>query len=616
MLQYKKLIIFFLYMGILYKIFPFLHWIKELKDTDTLKRDIVAGLSVSFILIPQSMAYAQLAWLPIEVGLYTAFIPVIIAALFGSSPQMSTWPVTIVSLMTATALAPLAVSGTEGYALYASLLAFFTGLLYLLIWNLRLWIIVDFLSHPVIVWFTNAAALLTITSQLSKIFWVSSEKGSHYLETLYNLWNHIVFETHIATFICGIASIAFLVTIWKLFPKSPKVLFLLILSIALSYFLWYWENYGGKIVEHIPSQLPSFSIDFLAFSLAELSPYDVFRLGLFAIVIWLIGFTESISVAKFVSYTTKKPLAPNKELIGQWLANMSSSLFGWYGVAGSFSKTAVNLKSWAKTGFTSVVTWAMVWVTLLYLTPFLYHLPIATLAAIIIVAVAHMIRFKPLSKAWKIEKHDAFIWYVTFFTTLAFTPNIEIWVLIWVTLSLILFIYRSMRPKVTQMSLYKDGTYRDVDLFGLKTSPHIWVYRFDGNLFFANTGYFESQILNYISEKKKISYVILDFEWVNNIDSSAEEMLRNLVLRLKDNDIKVYITGVRTKVFEKLNISKFIKRFWEKRIMLNISEALARIEKKADKKIELAPLLDYAKDKKKEPELEKKVIKKIEKIWD
>lgn len=588
----------------------------ELRDSNILKRDIIAWLSVSFILIPQSMAYAQLAGLPIEVGLYTAFIPVIIAALFWSSPQMSTGPVTIVSLMTATALAPIAANWVEWYVAFASLLAFFTGCIYLLIWSLRMWFIVDFLSHPVIVGFTNAAAILTITSQLSKIFWVSVEKWSNYIITLYNLAFSIISNTHIATFVCWVSSIAFLIFIGKFFPKIPKVLFLLLFSITLSYILWYSVNYWWSTVGFIPGELPDISLHFLSYSLENLDFLSIMRLLLFSTIIGLIGFTESISVAKFVSYTTKKPLAPNKELIGQWLANLSSSFFGGYWVAWSFSKTAVNLKAWATTWLTSVVTGLMVWVTLLFFTPMLAYLPVATLAAIIIVAVTHMIRFAPLSKAWKIEKHDAVIWYITFLTTIACTPNIEIWVLVWVVLSLILFIYRSMRPKVIELSLYKDGTYRDSDLFGLKTSSDIWVYRFDGSLYFANAWYFESSILNYISEKKNISYIILDFEWVNNIDSSAEEMLGNLVDRLKENNTKVYITWIRTKVFEKLTNSKFIKTFWEKRIMLGIGEALKRIKQKSDKKLDLLPLVEYEKDKKKSPELEKKLIKKMEKIGD
>lgn len=601
------------FMHIIHKIFPFLEWIVELKDKNVLKRDILAWLSVSFILIPQSMAYAQLAWLPIEVWLYTAFIPVIIAALFWSSPQMSTGPITIVSLMTATALAPIAISWTSWYVAYASLLAMFIGFIYLLIWCLRMWVIVDFLSHPVIIGFTNAAAILTITSQLAKVFGVSPEKSDNYITNLYYLSSSIISDTHVATAVCGIISIIFLICFWKLFPKLPKVLFLLIFSIVFSYLFWYWPIYDWIIVGNIPSNLPWISLDFLYTSISWSSFQDILRLFIFAVVISLIGFTQSISVAKYVSYSTKKPLNANKELIGQWLANITSSLFGWYGVAWSLSKTAVNLKAWAKTGLTSVVTGWMVWITLLFLTPILGFLPVATLAAIIILAVINMIRFSPLHKAWKIEKHDAIIWYITFITTLIFSPNIEIWVLIGVLLSLVFFIYRSMRPKVIELSLYKDNTYRDVDLFGLKTSKDIGLYRFDWSLYFANAWHFESSILNYIANKKDISFIILDFEWVNNIDSSAEQMLWNLIRQLRENNVKVYITGVRTRVLEKLLVSKFIKKFWEKRILLNIREALEAIKEDA-KKLDFWPLISYKKDKNKSPELEKKVLKQITKI--
>lgn len=597
------------------KVFPFLEWIQDLKSKSVLKRDILAGLSVSFILIPQSMAYAQLAWLPIEVWLYTAFIPVIIAALFGSSPQMSTWPITIVSLMTATALAPIAVSGTSWYIAYASLLALFIWFIYILIGCLRMWVIVDFLSHPVIIGFTNAAAILTISSQLAKIFWVNPEKSTNYITQIYYLWNSIISELHIATTLCWFLSILFLIIFARKFPKLPKVLFLLIFSIIFSYFTWYWVTHNWMIVWNIPSQLPHISVDFLYTSASILSFQDILRLFIFSIIISLIGFTQSISVAKYVSYTTKKPLSPNRELIGQGLANITSSLFGWYAVAWSLSKTAVNLKAWARTGLTSVITGWMVWITLLFFTPILSYLPVATLAAIIILAVVNMIRFSPLHRAWKIEKHDAIIWYLTFFTTLIFAPNIEVWVLIWVLLSLIFFIYRSMRPKVTELWLYQDGTYRDVDLFWLKTSKDISVYRFDWSIYFANAGFFESTILNFIAEKKKISYIILDFEWVNNIDSSAEQMLWNLIRQLKENEVKVYITWVRTKVLEKLIVSNFIKKFWEKRILLNIQEALISI-KNNSKKLDLWPLTWYKKDKNRSPELEKKVIKQIRKIAD
>ena len=171
-----------------------------------------------------------------------------------------------------------------------------------------------------------------------------------------------------------------------------------------------------------------------------------------------------------------------------------------------------------------------------------------------------------------------------------------------------------MRPKVIEIGIYKDGTYRDIDLFWLASTENIGVYRFDGSLYFANAGYFESSILNYISLKKNISVIILDFEWVNNIDSSAEEMLWNLVNRLKENNTKVYITGTRTRVFEKLTASWFIKKFWNKHIRLNIPEALKHITEKEGKKVDVSHLLAYTQDKQKIPELEKKILKKIWKI--
>ena len=593
---------------------PFLSWAEKLKEKGVLQRDIIAGISVGLILIPQSMAYADLAGLPIYVGLYTAFLPVIVGALFGSSGQMSTWPVTIVSLMTATALAPIASSGTEWYIVYASLLAFFTGTFYILLWCLRLGVIVDFLSHPVIVWFTNAVAIVTITSQISKIFGVSVDKWSTYIHYIVNLLYSISSNTDILTFTFGLFSIIFLLLSWKFFPKLPRILIVLLLSITVSYIIWFHENYGWSIIWSIPSQLPGFFNPLSSDFTFQLSFYEIFKLWVFSIIIGLIGFTESISVAKFVSYKTKQRVSANRELIWQWLANITSSFFGWYGVAGSFSKTAVNLKAWAKTGLSSIVTGLMVWGTLLFFTPVLYYIPTATLAAIIIVAVLHMIRFKPLIKSWKIEKHDGIIGFTTFFLTLWFVPDIDKWILIWVLLSLILFIYRSMRPKVTEVALYKDGTYRDIDLFWLQTSKDISVYRFDGSLYFANAGFFESEILDYISSKKKIRCVILDMEWINNIDSSAEEILHNLVNRLDNNGVKVYLTGIRTKVLEKLQKSGFMKEFENKRIFTKIEDALEKIEKKYDGKIDIKHLIDYKRDKKKNPELEKEVIKKIEKI--
>ncbi|MCP4523132.1 MAG: SulP family inorganic anion transporter, partial [Candidatus Gracilibacteria bacterium] len=294
-------------------------------------------------------------------------------------------------------------------------------------------------------------------------------------------------------------------------------------------------------------------------------------------IIGLIAFTQTISVAKFVGYKNKQKVSANRELFAQGLANVSSSFFGGYGVAGSFSKTAVNLRNGASTGFSSVVTGCIVLLTLLFLTPLLYHLPLATLAAIIIVAVMSMIKIQPIFSAWKVEKHDAFIAIFTGILTLILSPNLERAILIGVILSLALYIYRTMRPKIGEVSLYKDGEYRDHKLFGLKTSKHISIVRVDGDLYFANASYFEDEILNVVSEKKKLKIIILDLEWMNNIDSSGLQMLENLTDRLRKMGIKIYMTNVRVRLTEKFHHTGFLERFGEKKVYSCIEDVIEHI---------------------------------------
>ena len=594
------------------QIFPFLLWINKLKNPRILKMDIISGITVALVLIPQSMAYAWLAGLPIEVWLYTSFVPIIIASLFWSSHQMSTGPVTIVSLMTATALAPIAVAWSWAYIAYASLLAFFIWIFYLLLGNLKLWVIVDFLSHQVILWFTNAVALITIISQLPKLFWITIEKGGTFFETLYSIIITATDSTHLITLAFWVWSILTLMILSRIWPKLPKILILLVLSITFSYFIGYYENFWWSIVLNIPSGLPDISTPIFN-NYTNLLNFEVLsKLWLYAMVIGLIWFTESISVAKFVWYKTKQRVSANKELIWQWLANISSSLFGGYGVAWSFSKTAVNLRWWAKTWFSSVVSGVVVIITLLYLTPLLYHLPIATLAWIVIFAVFSLIKLWPIIKAWHIEKHDAIIAIITFIFTISFSPNLEKAIFIWAALSLSLYIYRTMRPKITEVSRYKDWELRDVELFWLKTNKKISVIRFDGTLYFANASYLEWEVLDLISKKEKLKILIIDLTWMNSIDSTWQEVLESLVENLDKLWIEVYICWARAKVTEKFIKIWFIKKFWDGKVFSNVDETLEDINEKYWKnEFKTKHLKSYVKNKKKEPTLEDKVIKNI-----
>lgn len=579
----------------------------------TIKNDTFAGITVALVLIPQSMAYAGLAWLPIEVGLYTAMIPVIIAAIFWSCSQMSTWPITIISLMTAAVLWSFGDLSSQQYIQYASLLAFCTWIFYLILRALRLWIIVDFLSHPVILWFTNAVCILTIMSQLSKIFWVSIDKGNNFFEYTFNIITTVFQNIDIPTLIVSIFSILFLLIAGKLIPKFPKVLWVMVLAIIWSYYFWFESNYWWEIVHIIPNHLPSLQIPFFNEYIFDLNIQQWWKIILYSMIIWFIAFTQTIWVAKFVWYKTKQKISANKELVWQWLANISSSMFGWYGVAGSFSKTAVNMRSWAQTSFSSVVTGIIVCISLLFLTPYLYHLPVATLWAVVIVAVFWLIKFSPIVDAWKVEKHDAYIAIITFILTLLFSPNLERAILIGVILSLALYIYRTMRPKIVEVSMYKDGEYRDCELFGLKTSKCVSVVRVDGDVYFANSGYFEDEVLELVSEKEKLKAIIFDFEWMNNIDSSWIQMLKNLTFRLKSMWLKLYITNMRVWVYQKLDKIWFVKDFWEHHFYNEINNAIEHVIQKFWKKSDVQMLLEYQKDKNKTPILTKKTRKKFKK---
>jgi SulP family sulfate permease len=597
------------------ELFPFLLWLPKLKDRSILKRDLIAGMTVSFVLIPQSMAYAQLAWLPLQAGLYSAFIPVILASIFGYSATMITSSITIVSLMSATILFHFAIPGSPEYMIYASLLAFLSGVFYILLGYLRLGVLVNFLSHPVTIGFTNAAALLTISSQIPKLFWVAKVSASNYISEIFMLGQSIFWNTHFPTMLFWVWSLLVLIIGKRLLtPKIPLVLILLFFSIALSYYFWYNSVYNGKIIGEIPSSLPNIKIQALIQTFLHLQYDTLIELILFSILISMIGFAQTISVAKYLSYKTQNKFYPNRELFTQGIANIGSALTGGYNVAGSLSRSALNIRSGAVTGLSGIIAGCMIWITIVFFTQYLYYLPIATLWAIIIMAVYEMLQIHPIYAAWKIERHDAVVALITFITCIIFTPNLEVGILTWIILSLVLFIYRSMYPKIIELGYYKDGTYRDVALFGLKTSKDIGVYRFDGNLYFANAGHFESSILNFIADKKKLKYVILDFEWVNNIDSTAEKTIVSLTRQLKESDKNVIITWVRTRVFEKLMNSRFIKHFWGKYFYTNITEALDMIEEKYGDKIDTKPLRKYKPDKDREPELEKKLMKKIEKI--
>jgi len=566
----------------LHKIFPFLSWIHELKNPHILRADMLAGLTVALVLIPQSMAYATLAGLPEVYGLYIAFVPVFVAALWGSSRQLGTGPVAVVSTMTATTLAPIVIMSLQpgytheqfmaAYIPMAMLLTLLVGIFQFSLGVFRLGAIVNFLSHPVIVGFTNAAALFIGLTQISKIFGVEmpGESSDHFMSV--RIWGVIqnLSDTHIPTLIMGISAFAIMIGLKRYLPRFPAVLVAVVVTTLASYFLNF-EAMNGRVVGSIPEGLPAFKMP--AFS------YDaVSGLLIGAVIIAMVGFMEAISIAKAMAAKTKHRIDPNQELIGQGLGNITGSFFQSYPSSGSFSRSAVNLNAGAKTGFSSVVTAALVVITLLFLTPLLYHLPKATLAAVVIIAVFGLINFKSIEHIWKTNKHDGVAALVTFVATLGAAPKLDHGIMIGAVLAIILYLYRTMHPRVAVLGRYKDGTLRDVEVYkDLPVDENITAVRFDGSLYFANVSYFEDAMLKAVAEHPDAKYLLVIGDAINEIDASGEEVLHHLVERLNENQITIVFSGLKRQILDVMRATNLYELIGEQNIFSNDDLALDAI---------------------------------------
>ncbi|MEM6985219.1 MAG: sulfate permease [Pseudomonadota bacterium] len=522
--------------------YPFTDWIGEMRDPTILRADVVAGISIALVLVPQSMAYAQLAGLPAWIGLYAAFLSPIVAALFGSSRQLQNGPVAIISLMTAAALVPMQLE-PAAYIAMAAALALMVGVFQMILGLLRLGILVDFLSHPVIIGFTNAAAIVIGSLQLGKLFGIELDTGVHLYIVIGHLLEAIPSQTHWPTLLMGLGSLIGLVLFKRFAPKWPGIVLIVALATLVAWLTDY-AGAGGATVGEIPRNLPGFVFPAVEWTLLD-------DLIVPAMIIALLSFVEAFSIAKAIASKTRQRLSADQEMIGKGLANVVAGLFQGYAVSGSFSRTAVAYEAGARTGMTSIISGLIVGITLLFLTPLLYHLPLSTLAAVIIVAVAGLIKFEPFKHAWSVNPHDGWVAFIVFVTTLATAPHLETGIFVGVILSLVLYLYRTMQPHFAEVARDDDGVFRDAALYKLNTSESMALYRYDGDLYFANAGYLEKRLLDAVADKPHLRVLILDIEAVDQIDATGEEMLARISENFDSARIAFYLPIV---VIDKLEI--------------------------------------------------------------
>ena len=532
-------------------------------DRLTLTNDLVAAVIVTIMLIPQSLAYALLAGLPPEMGLYASMLPIVLYAIFGTSRALAVGPVAVVSLLTAAAVSKVAMPGTSEYIAAAITLAFLSGTILLVLGFLRLGFLANFLSHPVIAGFITASGIIIAASQMKNILGIDAS-GHNLLKIITSLFEHLD-EVNWITVIIGVTTTAFLFWVRKgLLPlliklglnvrtasivaKAGPVAAIFVTTLAV----WGFDlaSRGVKIVGDVPTGLPPLSLPSFSMDLWS-------SLIVSAVVISIIGFVESVSVAQTLAAKKRQRIDPDQELIGLGAANIGAAFTGGFPVTGGFSRSVVNYDAGASTPAAGAYTAIGLGVASLFLTPLIFHLPKATLAATIIVAVLSLVDFSILKKTWKYSKSDFAAVAVTMAMTL--TVGVELGVTTGVVLSILIHLFKTSRPHMAIVGQVQDTEhYRNVLRHNVIVDQSVLTIRVDESLYFANTRALEDRIYDEVAKQPDLKHVILMCSAVNDIDMSALESLEAINERLDLGGVSFHLSEVKGPVMDGLNGSGFL----------------------------------------------------------
>ena len=562
---------------------PALGWMRGYDARRDLAGDVSAGLTVAVMLIPQGMAYAMLAGLPPVIGLYASVVPLLVYALLGTSRQLAVGPVAMVSLLVATGVGALAEAGSSEYVLLAVVLAGMVGVLQLAMGVLRLGKLVTFLSHPVISGFTSAAAIIIGLSQLKHLLGASIPRSAHLHELLLNA-SRALPDTSLPTLAIGAVAVVILLVLKKRAPRFPGALTVVVLGTLVTWGFGLHEA-GVAIVGDVPAGLPTPSVP--GFDLAKLS-----ALLPTALVISLVGFMESISVAKAFARKNRYEVDANQELVGLGLANVAGFFFGGYPVTGGFSRTAVNGQAGARTGLASAITAVVIGVSLLFFTPLFHFLPNAVLAAIVMTAVFGLVDWKEAKHLWHVKRPDAVLLGLTFVVTLF--VGIEEGIAAGVVTSLAFFVHRSTRPHHAVLGRLPGTTlYRNVRRFDeAEELEGVKIWRFDASFYFANADYFRDQVDRLLLDGETRA-LVLDASGINDLDASAESMLQDIHTRLQGAGIALFVANAKGPVRDVMARGGFTEKLGEAQFFLDLHRAVERAleaaGERSDERSEVSP---------------------------
>ncbi|MDZ7669883.1 MAG: sulfate permease [Gammaproteobacteria bacterium] len=543
--------------------------------------DLIAGVITATLLVPQAMAYSQLAGLPPQIGLYASMAPPVLYALVGSSRTMAVGPVAVASLMLAAALTSRWPAGSPEYLAGALVVAGLVGLLLTIMGLARLGVVANFLSHPVLSGFTNAAALVILVSQLPPLLGLSVPRGD-----VHQVLGGIVAKlegTHVATAALAAAAVALLVVVSRRGGRGlaavgvperradvlVRVFPLVLVAAATLLIGRMLPDYGITVVGDIPRGLPPLA-------LPPLEPGVWFELSGAALAIALVSFVESLSIARVLAARRRQKVNADRELVGLGVANLGAAFTGASPVCGGFSRSVVNFEAGARTQVASIVTAAMIAFTALFLTPWFYHLPVAVLAAIVVVSVTGLFDLHTLRLCWRYNRADAMALAATFVTVLV--EGMEAGIAVGVALSAALFLWRTSRPHAAVVGRVGDTEhFRNVDRHSVTTYPGLLAIRVDESLYYANTQALEELLLNSVADRPDVRHVVLICSAVNFIDTSALETLENLADELRGAGTTLHLAEVKGPVMDGLKRVSLLEKLSPGRVFLSTHEAVATL---------------------------------------
>lgn len=543
---------------------PILQTIKHYKK-EWLVQDSIAAVIVTIMLIPQSLAYALLAGLPPEMGLYASILPLMLYAIFGSSHALSVGPVAVVSLMTATALSQASNLHGIDYLSGALTLALLSGVFMLLLGFLRFGFIANLLSHPVVSGFISASALMIALSQVKHILGINAS-GATLFEMLHSQAQQLT-QIKWLTVVIGISVLAFLWWSRKhlklllqriglpnawVFPLVKSSPVLAVIATVAASALFNLSDKGVAIIGQVPKGLPSFTSPLLDMNTIQ-------ALWLPAVLISIIGYVESVSVGKTLAARIRRRINPNQELVALGAANVGAAFSGGFPVTGGFSRSVVNFDAGAATQVASLLTAIGILLAALFLTPILYFLPKVTLAATIIIAVLSLVDQKPFIHAWQYSKTDFIAIASTFLLTLIL--GVEVGVLSGVVASITLHLIKTAKPHIAEVGLVPETEhFRNIHRHNVETSEQLLTLRPDESLYFINANALIDCIYHRVATRPELKHIIIQCTAINEIDLSALEALEALNEQLDDNGIKLHLSEVKGPVMDKLKRSGFLSQ--------------------------------------------------------